>query len=86
MGTLLPAREDGRICRFDGHDPQLRPQLFQHLPGTRGGAASTHSGYEDIHLSVRVSPDLPSSGLTVTLGIGRVMELLWYEVSIVFMA
>ncbi len=81
MGPLLPAGKHRRGVRLDGHHAHGGFARFEHFAHPGDGAAGADAGNDDIHLAIRIAPDLFGGGAAVDLGVGRVLELLGHEVA-----
>ena len=55
-------------------------RALEHLAHAGDGAAGADAGHQDVHLAVRVAPDLFGGGPAVDLRVGGVLELLGHEV------
>ena len=67
--------QDGGGGRLDGHDLDAGVLALEVLAHAGHSAAGADAGHEDVHLAVRVVPDLRAGGGDVGLGVGRVDEL-----------
>ena len=67
--------EDGRALRLHGHHLHSGIFALEKLTHTGQGAAGAYAGYERIHLTVRIRPDLRAGGLKMGLGVGGIYEL-----------
>ena len=71
--------EDGGALRLHGHHLHGGIFALEELTHTGQGAASAYAGYERIHLTVRIRPDLRAGGLKMGLGVGGIYELTGNE-------
>src|SRR5581483_7653698 len=58
---------------------EARLALLDNLGDAGDGAAGADAADQDVHLALRVVPDLLGGGLAVDLRVGRVLELLRHE-------
>ena len=68
-------REQRRAGRLHRNDFDTRIPCFQILGHAGDRAARSDAGDKDVHLAVRILPDLGAGGLPVRLGIGGVDKL-----------
>ena len=73
--STLSFRKDGRGLRLQRDDLDGRIHRFQVLPGPGQRAAGADARDEDIHVAVRIPPDLRAGRFAVHFRVGRVGEL-----------
>ena len=80
MRAGLPTGEDRRGSRFHSDSLEARLAGFDHLGDAGDGAPRAHAGHNNVHLTIRISPDLLGCGATMDLRVGRVLELLGNQI------
>ena len=75
MRAGMALAQDRRGRRLDGHDLDLRALGLQVLADARHGAAGADTRDEDVHIAVRILPDLRAGRRAVDRRVCRVDEL-----------